>query len=996
MSMRRLRTTTTVESHVRTIMSGMVGVKLKKLLRPLMALKMRRLRRRRLQRGRKDVIPRPDADVVVDVALHDPVLAALGDAALRSLLGQGVVKAFTPDEVVTYLDEPALSAGIVVVVAGEIELRDKRGSTREVVAPCVLGAMNVFTEDPSMHAITARTVVDAVTLRFQDVRWVFRGAEQHAVRAIRAVCLEPRRRAFATHFPQSLLFMRQAWITRDLTDAVVESVLTSKLVARSYFPGDELCTQGTASNSIIFVRRGSIDIIINGACVASHTGIITLGEMSTIFNERRPMTAVATSICDTWTLNRYEYEQLATVSPDAAAKIRATAIEMRSSWLQSQKMHAADAIPQALRRVPYLADAPDEAIEALVGVATPTVFTMRTPIASVSSAAEALFIVARGAAVAQQADVWHRGSRGTRFGVGCIIGETCVVDHRVLLPVCALSMVDAWRIPREALCAVLAKHGLLGAAEAHAEHVLDDVAHCYGREPAYRIKHPRPAPASARSPSPLRISSATRMLVHKEAVEGATDDAPPAPGSTSPTTQPPLETFTMLPSEPDIDFGIEQQMSVLQQVAHVPTGRHERFKSVSALNARSMSMSGAALQRTTSFEDVVREFHSEYDDPLAAQGSPQPSPRHKRPNHLPPPTFKVGAHRSDSRAASTASQRSAAAVAMRHQNIATYATVAAAERVGDAAPWLFWLLEREPLLDGYLEGSQPGPLDFPVAASEIDSDDAEDLDAQPNTVGFDVEQLAMRKHATTRNPYRPVNPFSYAPILPPAAAPPSERPPRLKWCAPESDDLVVDIIASNTDGDAVQGERANSVEDINFLEEEWERVMAPKPPPKRAALRKHSSVAGGKRTRFEQQASSSAATRTAGNDEPRTPHARRASQLFDSESPPSSPMRPALRRRASTRPRQRSPLRSAACPLTPPQKTRSPSPRQRAGAKAASNAFMLTSASPVKSKLSSLVGVGLDLEPAAPSPASARPATRDSSSGIVSGRRVWHSLSVCL
>lgn len=613
-------------------MSGMVGIKLRRLLGPMLIRFLYTRRYKLLLRRSREAGMLPSTDVLMTLAQSAcPMLAAFDTPSLLKLMQSPqalFMRNYDAGETVIHADEPARATGILFVFHGYISdpgvwqckfpksttstsapvpqqasggasssfapsapIRhggsDGTGgsaaaavlSTSSIKTPSVvtvsgtfvLASTRCFTDAPAPIMVVARSACLVGCLRYDYVHAAIADMPKPERAKLAALVGDVRCRVVASHFPLTVPFIRQSWISAGMHQSVLEYIIENRLAARCFFPGETVCKSGMPGHEVWFLRRGRVRLVIKGSNnhntqqekvggsvepspppqqIVEHVGpVLTLGEMSLVLNEKIQHTCIAETICDFWMLSRFDFEHLVGASPDLAEHINRVAVKMRSSWLtRSQPPETiVSFIAAALRnRVPYLATASPQCIDRIARYARPTVFKMRRPIASTADWCTHLWVIARGVASTQQLDQANRRP-GERFGPGDVVGNTCVVSHRWPVTVAALTMVDAWAVPRDLLLAALSAFSLRHVAESICTAAIDAQIATHHLEEAHSgllpvklkamatlchraaVSPPPPVVDPRTIPSPLRIRAAmgTSMTIEKQRMHSPI--ATPAP-----------------------------------------------------------------------------------------------------------------------------------------------------------------------------------------------------------------------------------------------------------------------------------------------------------------------------------------------------------------------------------------------------------------------------------------------------------------------------------
>ncbi|CUG80159.1 cyclic nucleotide-binding protein, putative [Bodo saltans] len=368
--------------------------------------------------------------------------------------------------------------------------------------------------------------------------------------------LIPRILVLQTQFKMNTLFLRQSWLLHSTPEDMFH-VVAGKVECMTFAPGQLLVEKGKPPPGVLFLRRGVATVVgrtpspllskaPTADCMYVMPGSV-LGERSTVFNARSKESVAAVTFCDVWVLPKSDVERFRSDETVNHAW-NTNAVSMATQWLQnirtlertrllnrrareeeerlledtgngySKKRSLLDVQPSAsssslegtplgllpmstqriiaaLKTVSYMANAPLELLTELADAASPRVFLPQCAITTMSEWADALFVLTMGTATVQHGLTARQPPPNCSwvYRAGSCVGLECVVEHRSLFPVCSVTMVEAWSLPRGYLRERLAAHGYLQAAEHDAERVLSDLRLLL----AHRTNIPRPSSGKA-------------------------------------------------------------------------------------------------------------------------------------------------------------------------------------------------------------------------------------------------------------------------------------------------------------------------------------------------------------------------------------------------------------------------------------------------------------------------------------------------------------------
>jgi len=94
------------------------------------------------------------------------------------------------------------------------------------------------------------------------------------------------------------------------------------LVSEVYLPGDYIIRQGEFGDCMFFLSAGSVEVLVNGAVVATlHEGS-PFGEAALLFNEKRNASVCALTYCDVYKLSKNDFDVLRGKYPEFDSEMK--------------------------------------------------------------------------------------------------------------------------------------------------------------------------------------------------------------------------------------------------------------------------------------------------------------------------------------------------------------------------------------------------------------------------------------------------------------------------------------------------------------------------------------------------------------------------------------------------------------------------------------------------------------------------------------------------
>jgi CRP-like cAMP-binding protein len=371
------------------------------------------------------------------------------------------------------------------------------GFDEKLAAPCTVGEMMCLTEglNPCMMRASS-PVVDYVIINVSAIREAINtrlSAELLAATFTREVALA-RKAAVARGFAPVAPMISRHYVCKDMSAHELQLCIAA-LETDFFYPGQDIVVQGSTGATMYFFRRGTAREIVNGepgASLGPTVGDGAFGEMAVLFQEKRVATIRAVTPCDLYVLRKKDLERIIRHS-DVKHKIIANAANARTLMVATLPP---DTIVQSLQRHAVFGRLRVDALEAMVAAAHTRVFPAGTLLVSAATQCDEMICIYNGYATTQ--DVYAH-----RYGPQDLIGDLCLCPHRNMEIIAATTMVDAFVFPRQALVSVLRRHHQLDAALHDCELRLVATAHRRGQQPPLlTTRAPAPPPHLVVPPPP--------------------------------------------------------------------------------------------------------------------------------------------------------------------------------------------------------------------------------------------------------------------------------------------------------------------------------------------------------------------------------------------------------------------------------------------------------------------------------------------------------------
>eukprot|EP01065_Artemidia_motanka_P021370 TRINITY_DN25543_c0_g1_i2.p1 TRINITY_DN25543_c0_g1~~TRINITY_DN25543_c0_g1_i2.p1 ORF type:complete len:1297 (+),score=390.72 TRINITY_DN25543_c0_g1_i2:55-3945(+) len=390
---------------------------------------------------------------------------------LRQLCECGIPRCAETGDTILHEGEPAGKA-MVIMMHGEACVRQHSASSKKrkgfgeggrllglVKAPALFGEFSLLCDEPRLASLQASTACDLVWLRqgdFLDNLW----RVPPPVRAhVTDASLLKRKENLVNAFQVTEEVLRRTQLFSEFPASSVQTVL-SRLQPLVSPPGSIICEQGDKASEMWFVARGSIRVKVRTPQgqeinVATLTGGACFGEWGLLFGERRTATACAIEVCELWVLSGSDLSA-ATSTPGVKEQVRQSVNRQRLQSMHKMRKGFSNTLQGYILKIPLLRRVLEKhMVQDLAALFQPCVYSAGDIICTKSEVVNRVIVLTRG-----KAQVHDGGPRRQHLAVGETIGFTCLLEHRWLHPVVAVSNVDIWAIDRDAYIRFLRQHGL--------------------------------------------------------------------------------------------------------------------------------------------------------------------------------------------------------------------------------------------------------------------------------------------------------------------------------------------------------------------------------------------------------------------------------------------------------------------------------------------------------------------------------------------------------
>jgi hypothetical protein len=670
------------------------------------------------------------------------------------------------------------------------------GAGEPLTAPFICGALTVLIDATSPYSVLASTPLLFLNVKASDVANELRSCDEKVVLRLRGSILAHRLAFFSTRYLPAPLILRHGWLSTIIMlmsgskrhpGITPLQALQSRMTPRCYLPGEPLVAAGKLFEGIIFLWRGEAEGHFSPSLPLPQgtepqsmkiVPLTVIGERSICLGYRSKHTILAKTTCDAWFLPAEEYEFLKMFIPGFREKVEGVGRSIQQQLLMrkhDQEVEALASLPVpvkprappaillssapalsptpavasvgtarspllsfislALRAgVPYLQDAPETLLRDLACSATPAVHMQQTALLTRSRWSHKMVLISKGVAS------YQLGRNPTTADLamlqltrGTVLGAECVVEHRSVVSVCSMSVLEVWCIDRGVVREHLRQHGLLDTAEAWSRrHILA----LYGRletdppdyllhRAEYRASAGKAPTGSPRKPQQQRVTHG-ESDGHKQPPPVVDDGA----GSVLHTATIGVgKPFVFCPSSGDLDLGLVNSASAIRLLCSSPTVDHVRFASlfpeVTAM-IKECGESGvqlleppaiAEIQSLSNIEPVMSIFQRDSDDSSESSDFYDGNGENSRADRRSIVTFVPGKCRPRSESAieflaetkREEQEKGSEKYVLVHRRATTFLVAEMAELVGERAPWHVLLLERKCNIPGMLDASEPLP-----------------------------------------------------------------------------------------------------------------------------------------------------------------------------------------------------------------------------------------------------------------------------------------------
>jgi CRP-like cAMP-binding protein len=217
-------------------------------------------------------------------------------------------------------------------------------------------------------------------------------------------------------------YMRNAPYFSALTEEEQKRV-SQKMHLEHRPKGDVLFQPGEESTSLYFVKSGWVQLFSDSSVPLANLGPGSLVGEADLFQERRHLTgAKTTSEAELWVLTRADLTALITDDPQIGLKLT---LAFGAHLAQFDRY----LVDHRLRPIPFLADLPDEVLEAIARRLAPVVVTQEEQVVEACQPPEALYIIERGRVKLTGCDE-DSGGDFVEIGQGETFGEMAVLADK--------------------------------------------------------------------------------------------------------------------------------------------------------------------------------------------------------------------------------------------------------------------------------------------------------------------------------------------------------------------------------------------------------------------------------------------------------------------------------------------------------------------------------------------------------------------------------------
>eukprot|EP01065_Artemidia_motanka_P013177 TRINITY_DN17268_c0_g1_i2.p1 TRINITY_DN17268_c0_g1~~TRINITY_DN17268_c0_g1_i2.p1 ORF type:complete len:625 (+),score=195.41 TRINITY_DN17268_c0_g1_i2:42-1916(+) len=420
-------------------------------------------KRRRRESVQQWLVMRPPATrtrLAMEALRNSEVFAKWPQALLEELVDKAVPSCSFPGEVLLHEGEPAAQAMAVLLSGSVTVLKRKKGAAKKGfsrkdagnlvgvgTAPLVFGQFSLLCDEPRMASAVVNGSADVAFIKQADFLKYFWELPHTLRLSVTENALAQRKYNLINTFQVTEEQLRKASLFRDFPQEHVQ-MIRERLKPKVVGPGTQLCAQGDKAQDMFFIARGRVGlrVVTTGGSVmevATLTSGAVFGEWGLLFSERRTATAVALGVVELWVLSREDFFSI-TNNPAVKEPLRNSVNAQRLSGLQKMRVQFAPTLTKYILGVPLLRRLlTPETAQALQPLFEPRVYSSGDIMCTRSQVANRIIVVTRGKAFVQDG-----GPKSAMLCIGEAIGYTCLLVHRWLHPVVAVSNVDTWELRR--------------------------------------------------------------------------------------------------------------------------------------------------------------------------------------------------------------------------------------------------------------------------------------------------------------------------------------------------------------------------------------------------------------------------------------------------------------------------------------------------------------------------------------------------------------------
>ncbi|RNF07252.1 putative nucleotide-binding protein [Trypanosoma conorhini] len=428
---------------------------LRKLLCPVILRIVLRMRKIKRWPG-ENVMRVYTADSIIDaIRTSDSTIANWPEEILRLFAEEAEYFYLEPKEIIVYMNEWYVSTGIVVLLYGELNERTAcLGSPTSLTgrpydcrhsAQAVLCDQVVLCRDVSNSLIAARGYADVAVL---PSRWVWDVINSYVLQhfggsvldclkfAITPMCERIMRE---TYFPTSLV-LRRSWMW-SLFGSRDRIRLARLMTVKAFCIGDTLFCEGDRDPYMHIIRRGVIKVVVKNQPLLEFDSGSSFGEVSILFDEPRSCRAVASTMCEVYSLHRRHLMRYLRKRPMLYEAMIQAALERREKWLEDGKQRDVMGLAGLLAGVPCLSQSTERVRIALAMEAKAHVLPPNQTLFAKGTVCGHLFLIGRGSLMVETGT----GDRSVR-STADFVGELCLHPHRWPTDVLTCTSVDGWSL----------------------------------------------------------------------------------------------------------------------------------------------------------------------------------------------------------------------------------------------------------------------------------------------------------------------------------------------------------------------------------------------------------------------------------------------------------------------------------------------------------------------------------------------------------------------